>query len=215
MGEVYVNIIENANPISTHFLVTYPQDTHFVQVRRSGQDVSLWMSPDGITWSAVLQHTFGTPLGSLQNVLLEGWNFAGSGYADYDYIEVIQDADVTCVGFEPPMENGPVLVKKNRVLPLKAQLFKDGDALSDADIAAPVVEVTFDAGTGPEPVLVEALAVGLGDDGNQFVFTEEGKWQFNLSTKPYTAPGTYMVSMKPGSPEYRLNPACSVQFVIR
>ena len=172
------------------------------------------ISPDGSVWTTVANRTFVTPLGSLQNVLLSGANFAGSGYADYDYIDVTQSADVSCVGFEPPLDQGSVRVKKNRVLPLKAELFEDGVALTDLDIAAPVVEVIFDPGTGQDPELVEALAVGQGDEGNQFVFTDEGKWQFNLSTKPYTALGTYTVTMKPGSPEYELNPACTVQFVI-
>ncbi|MCW8925104.1 MAG: hypothetical protein OQJ84_02520, partial [Xanthomonadales bacterium] len=52
---------------------------------------------------------------------------------------------VSCSGFEAPMDNYPVKTKKNRVFPLKMELFDaDGFALTDLDLAAaPVVEVMF------------------------------------------------------------------------
>ena len=44
----------------------------------------------------------------------------------------------TCNGFEPPMTSGPVKAKKNRALPLKAQIFDEGNyAMTDADLVAP------------------------------------------------------------------------------
>jgi streptogramin lyase len=125
-----------------------------------------------------------------------------------------------CVGFEPPMAAYPVTVKKNRALPLKAELFDvDGYALMGGGISAPpVVQVWFDSGTGGDAVDVtdEVLSVGQGDDGNQFVFTESNRWQFNLSTKNYVAPGTYTVLMASGDEsEYVLDPSCLTEFVVQ
>ena len=42
-------------------------------------------------------------------------------------------------------------------------------------------------GADPIDVTAEALPAGLGTEGNQFGFTDEKKWQFNLNTKNYTA----------------------------
>ena len=138
-----------------------------------------------------------------------------------DNISVTALAEVmTCSGFEPPMANHPVTVKKNRALPLKAEVFNaDGFALTDTDLtAAPVVQVWFDSGEGGDAIDVtdDVLSVGQGDEGNQFVFTEGDRWQFNLSTKNYTSPGTYTVLMETGdSSEYVLEPTCMTEFVIK
>lgn len=134
-------------------------------------------------------------------------------------IEFIDTAPThSCVGFEPPLANGPVKVKKNRVLPLKAELFDaDGFALGNGHLdAAPVVQVMYDSGTDGAPVDVsmDALPAGLGMDGNMFVFTGS-QWQFNLKTRNYTAPGTYMVGLVSGdTAEYGVAPICVAEFVI-
>lgn len=125
----------------------------------------------------------------------------------------------TCIGFEPPLADGPVTSKKNRVLPLKAQIFNtNGDLITDTDIVAPpVIQVLFNSGSGGDPLDVtdDALPAGLGTEGNQFVFTDEGKWQFNLKTKEYTASGTYSISVVSGDDsEYIIGPSCVAQFVI-
>lgn len=124
----------------------------------------------------------------------------------------------TCSGFEPPMDKGAVKVKKNRVLPLKAELL-DGDSnpVTDTDITAPpVIQVMFDPGTGGAVTDVsdDALSAGQGTDGNQFEFSD-GKWQFNLKTKNYTSPGTYTVTMVSGDKcEYVIDPMCTASFAI-
>ena len=124
-----------------------------------------------------------------------------------------------CAGFEPPLADGPVTVKKNRVLPLKAELVDgDGFVLEDGDLTAPpVVQVIYDSGIFGEPPLdasADALPAGKGTDGNLFVFTGSG-WRFNLKTKNYEAPGTYTVTMVSGDgAEYRVEPTCEAQFVI-
>jgi hypothetical protein len=124
---------------------------------------------------------------------------------------------LVCNGFEPPMETYPVTVKGNRALPLKAQLFDaDGYFVTDMDIvAAPVLQVMFQSVTGgtPEDVTDLALPAGLGNEGNQFVFTDELKWQYNLKTKDYTASGTYTISIVSGDDaEYVIDPACETSF---
>ncbi|MEN8179574.1 MAG: hypothetical protein ABFS39_13295, partial [Pseudomonadota bacterium] len=84
------------------------------------------------------------------------------------------------VGFEAPLDQGPVLVNKHRVLPMKAELLEEGLPVTDLDIVAPpVIEVVFSSATPPnDPIDVtdDALTAGLGTDGNQFVFTDESKW---------------------------------------
>ena len=60
----------------------------------------------------------------------------------------------------------------------------------------------------------DALPGGQSTEGNQFVFTEEGKWQFNPKTKNYTAEGTYTIKMESGDfLEYAIDPDCETTFV--
>ena len=126
---------------------------------------------------------------------------------------------LACIGFEPPLADGPVTVKKNKVLPLKAELLDaDGFALGDGDLMAPpVVQVMYDSGIMGQPsvdVSDDALPAGQGMDGNLFVFSGS-KWQFNLKTKNYEAPGSYTITMVSGDgAEYRVDPTCEAQFVI-
>jgi hypothetical protein len=126
---------------------------------------------------------------------------------------------LTCIGFESPMDRIPVKVHKNRALPLKAQLVVDqGSIITDLNIIAPpVIQVLYESGSNGTPVDVteSALPVGEGTEGNQFVFTEEGKWQYNLKTKNYSASGTYSITMESGdNNEYLIDPTCSTSFMI-
>lgn len=124
---------------------------------------------------------------------------------------------LSCVGFESPMDAGSVKVKKNRVLPLKGQMFDlDGFDMTDADIAAsPMIQVLFDSGVGDAiDVTEEALAAGEGSEGNEFEFGVD-YWRFNLKTSNYTAPGTYTITMVSGdATEYVIDPSCAGSFVI-
>jgi hypothetical protein len=139
----------------------------------------------------------------------------GQGY------ELPSVTQLNCIGFEPPMAAGPVTVKKNRALPHKANLLDaDGLPVTDADIAAPpVIQVLYQSGTGEAAIDVtdDALAAGEGTEGNQFICTEDEKWQFNLKTKNYSASGTYTVSMQSGDEtEYGIvEPMCEATFVIK
>ena len=100
--------------------------------------------------------------------------------------------------------------------PAKRLLF---GPLTSADLSsAPVLQVLYDAGGGgePEDVTDEALPAGHETDGNQFVFTEDGKWQYNLATRNYSAPGTYHLSMVSGDDEeYEISPTCQASFVVQ
>ncbi len=124
---------------------------------------------------------------------------------------------LTCQGFEPPADVGPLTVKGNRVLPLKARLVDQlGLFVTGSDlVAAPALQVLFYPGQTGTPIDVtdQALAEGLGTDGNQFVFTGD-RWQFNLQTKGFSAVGRYVVSMISGDPaEYVIDPTCEVAFL--
>ena len=62
----------------------------------------------------------------------------------------------------------------------------------------------------------QAPSADQGDEGNQIAFSVHGKWQFNLMTKNYTAPGTYIVSMDTGdSSEYVFDPSCMTEFEVK
>jgi hypothetical protein len=123
-----------------------------------------------------------------------------------------------CIGFEPPLADGPVTVRGNRALPLKAELLdQDGFALTDADLStSPVVQVSYHSGIGatPEDVSDQALWAGQGTSGNGFVFSGD-RWRFNLKVGNYTAPGTYVISMISGDgAAYLVDPTCEAQFVV-
>ena len=140
------------------------------------------------------------------------------GTNNYNYaLFTLSVPTLDCVGFEPPMNAGAVKVKKNRVLPFKAQLLdEDNQSIDDIGIAAPpVIQVIFQDGILPaENVSSEALPAGAGTDGNQFEFLD-GKWQFNLKTRNYNAAGTYTVTIESGdTDEYLFDPTCEGTFVI-
>jgi hypothetical protein len=126
---------------------------------------------------------------------------------------------LSCNGFYEPMNRYPVKVKKNRVLPLKMELFNGGgQVITDFNLlSSPILRITHstDAFVIPVDVSEDALPAGLGTDGNEFVFTDEGYWQFNLKTKNYSAPGTYTIEAISGDEwQYRIDPNCVTIFTI-
>lgn len=124
----------------------------------------------------------------------------------------------TCNGFQSPLANGPVKVKKNRVLPVKAQLFNDTEMMTDANIVSPpVIQVTYQSSVESDPIDVtnDAYAVGFGTDGNIFEYNVADEcWQYNLKTSNYTSPGTYTITMESGKDSEYLVNTCSALFVI-
>lgn len=125
-----------------------------------------------------------------------------------------------CDGFASPMATHPVKVKKNRVLPLRAELFDElGFEQTDIElIAQPVVTVLFTSSIeGSEAIDVsdDTLPAGHGSDGNQFSFSDDGFWQYNLSPRNYSAIGTYLVTVDSGDDsEYVIDPTCVTSFII-
>ena len=124
-----------------------------------------------------------------------------------------------CVGFEPPMADGPVTARGNRALPLKARLFDGNDhELTDQDLTSPpVLQVTYQSIPTAEPVDVsdDAYPAGWGTEGNQFEYNPaEGVWQYNLKTKDYSAAGEYTITMVTGDDsEYVIDPTCTAVFL--
>ncbi len=125
---------------------------------------------------------------------------------------------LSCVGFEPPMAGGPVVVRNHRVLPLKARLLDAEGAPVGAGIAAPpVVRVMYEPGTGaPVDVTASALHAGRGTAEGAFSFdVDSGEWHFNLVTRDFSAPGTYRVTAESGDRlRYAISPTCEATFVI-
>jgi hypothetical protein len=136
---------------------------------------------------------------------------------DWTRFDVVPVTPFSCVGFQSPVATGTTIkVKKNRVIPFKAELLDGVTPVIGTDLSAPpVIQVMFDSGGGSAIDVTEsALSAGLGTEGNQFVFSN-GVWQFNLQTKNYTAKGTYTVTMDSGNGGvYIVNPTCTGQFVI-
>lgn len=124
----------------------------------------------------------------------------------------------TSSGFESPLADGPVKVKKNRVLPVKAELIdENGLLMTDTEIIkAPIIQVTYTSSTGGEAIPVSDYAyVGMGSDGNAFEYNPTDEvWQFNLKTNNYTGPGTYTIMMKSGDETEYLVDTCEAQFVV-
>jgi hypothetical protein len=184
---------------------------------------SIWVV-DG-QWQRIVTRTYeGTPVDHLLEFKFtdhgecSGFHSAEGSIIGNITVDPYPVIAYSCIGFEAPLDNSPIKFKKNKVLPLKAQLDNNGFSITDADITAPpVVQVRYDSAVVGDPIDVSdaLLPAGFGSDSDQFVFTDEGKWQLNLKTKNYTAPGTYSVSMETGdSSEYTITPPCSVDFVV-
>jgi probable HAF family extracellular repeat protein len=122
---------------------------------------------------------------------------------------------ISSAGFLPPVQSGAIKVKKNRVIPLKTELFDASGSPVINLTFPPVIQVWYFSETEPAiDVSDQTLSAGQGTEGNQFVFSD-GKWQFNLETKNYTAKGSYTVQMVPGGPDYIIAPpAPTATFVI-
>jgi len=128
-----------------------------------------------------------------------------------------QGAVYSCQGFDSPFNVPVALAKKaNRAIPLKAKLF---DTLNNpvtsstlTGLTPPVVNVSFSSTTTPAVDETSLLApLGSSSSGNQFNFdASTDTWWFNLGTTPFTAPGTYTVSLQSGdTTQYAIANSCS------
>ncbi len=157
----------------------------------------------------------------VQGVCGEAGDFCHVGLSEVEFDGAVVP-ELVCDGFQSPLDAGVVTVRKpNRALPHKAQLVDEyGMLVTGTDLqSSPVIQVLFTPlnGGGVDPVDVssDALAVGLGTAGNEFVFADEGLWRFNLKLKEFTASGVYTVLIKSGDEsEYEIHPTCEASFVV-
>lgn len=121
-----------------------------------------------------------------------------------------------CVGFADPFDLTVLLKKRtNRAIPLQIQLRDGASFVTGASLAGspPVVNVTYSNGLGPAVDVTDELdPIGSASEGNQFAYSG-GRWYFNLGTRPFSAAGTYTVSVAPGDAAYLISPTCTGQFV--
>jgi len=149
------------------------------------------------------------------------------GYASYDFLNsasiVVGQAAPTysCQGFHTPFDI-PILIKTKvqRAIPLKAQMFDGGGTPITptvlGTVPAPVVNVTYTANGGTAADVTSELdPLGQSSSGNVFNFdSTTNTWWFNLATTPFSAWGTYTVSLQSGdSSKYLVSPQCSGTFV--
>ena len=94
-----------------------------------------------------------------------------------------------------------------------------GNEITDTDLNTdPVIQVLFTSygEITAEDVSDEVLPAGHGTDGNEFEFTDDGIWQFNLKSKNYSASGEYVVTVVSGDDsEYLIDPTCISSFVVQ
>jgi hypothetical protein len=125
-----------------------------------------------------------------------------------------------CIGFQSPFDVPISLGKKtNRAIPLRAHLFDSSNNLVTPTtlgmVQEPVVNVSYKSDTSPAVDKTASLdPLGKSSSGNLFNFDPTtGTWWFNLATTPFTASGTYTVTLQSGDPSYLVSPQCSGQFV--
>jgi len=163
----------------------------------------LWFrTVDGAPWS----QSTGVNVGARDNQAfeLEGELEGGIIYTCIDPFDQPFDAPLT------------LKAKKNGAIPVKMQLFDvDGFVVIDEDLAAlPVLNVSFAPSNGDpaEDVTGALLPVGQANDDNIFRYDfDEDKFIYNLSTKPYKAPGDYTVTAVSGDSSYEIE-GCSQTF---
>lgn len=87
--------------------------------------------------------------------------------------------------------------------------------VTDFDVSLPpVIRVLYSRELTPNPVDVTeySLPWWKSGEGNQFEYHRE-QWRFNLLFTSFSAPGTYTVSVQPGS-DYLIEPTCTGTFVV-
>ncbi len=183
---------------------------------------------DGATWvehkltasDGAANDSFGTSVAVDGDTAVVG-TYGDDEYAGSAYVFALDSAEsVSCVGFDTPLDDYPVTLKGKRPLPLRAELFdaNDNPVTDDDLVAPPFAQVYIEAGEGGEAVDItnDLLPTAPSDEGNQFVFTGAGVWQYILKTTSYTAPGTYSVVMESGAPnEYVFDQTCLTQFIVQ
>jgi hypothetical protein len=150
------------------------------------------------------------------------WSIAGGEPSDLSFQTFVLPSapKFACVGFQAPFDVPLLLSKKtNRAIPLNVQLFDSNNNLVTpttlGTAAPPVVNVSYQSvisSAVDDTSLLDAL--GQSSSGNQFNFDSTTQtWWFHLASTPFTAPGTYTVTVQAGDPSYQVSPTCSGTFV--
>lgn len=130
-------------------------------------------------------------------------------------------ATYSCAGYMPPFDTAIALNSKTqKVIPIKAQIFDSAhNIVTSSNILgnAPIVNVSYLPTNNLNQIDVtsELLSPGSASSGNVFQYDPVNQtWSFNLSSKPYSAAGTYTVSMLSGDvTKYDFNASCQQAFV--
>src|SRR6478672_10409772 len=132
------------------------------------------------------------------------------------HTQVIEHCDVSATV--------PILLKTNTLYNIEVNAAANhlGEILDEAHLLLPVEHHAptftcqgFDAPLDSGAVTDEALPTGESSQGNQFAYSD-GAWRYNLSTKNYTAKGTYLLSLVSGDQtEYLVDPPCSAAFFVK
>ena len=141
-----------------------------------------------------------------------------SAYGNVASISFSLDSDyvLACDGFYEPFDSAVSLSRRSRqVIPLRMSLFdQDGLEVGPDVVTPPVVSVSHTGATGGGELDELVESAGRATEGNSFVWDEtDSLWMFNLSTKPYSATGTYTVSVGAGDDSYLVDPTCVGAFV--
>ena len=144
--------------------------------------------------------------------------FADSNSRDLSFAIAggIPAPQITCIGFSEPANVDLIVKKPNRVIPLSARFFDEvGQEIFAFDNGVPVIQVEYQpTSTALDPSeAVELDFAGRGHDGNTLTF-DGVAWSFNWKTKG-VSPGTYSLSIVPGSTAYDITLGCSVKVEIR
>jgi hypothetical protein len=117
---------------------------------------------------------------------------------------VLEDRRIEAEGLKPPLadlvpEGLPVAMpgnafKQGRTLPLRLQLFRDGVALSNADVSPPQIVELISNGAPLDLAIMDLDAGQANDNGTLFRFSD-GNWVYNLSTAGLSS-GTYTLTIQ-------------------
>jgi hypothetical protein len=117
---------------------------------------------------------------------------------------VLEDRRIEAEGLKPPLadltpEGLPVAMpgnafKQGRTLPLRLGLFRDGVALSNADVSPPQIVALIRNGEALDLATMDLDAGQANDNGVLFRFSDRN-WVYNLSTQGLS-PGTYTITIQ-------------------
>jgi hypothetical protein len=177
---------------------------HLLAQGNSATPISQWL-PETVTYKST---SSSNGLGSPLIIKLVGgkvdWTGDDPNRVNFDKVTLDESPYVMSTGFLPPFDK-PVSLKKkdSRAIPVKMVLKDlDGNIMTDVDIPAPVINVTF----GGMPANIDPgynddlVPGGLADIGNAFRYDPtEQVWIINLATKQFTSAGEYTVTAKVGA----------------